>query len=210
MTPFTQHAGVAMPLRRSNIDTDTIIPSREMRTVSRSGLAAGLFAPWRYSDPDARSENPDFVFNQPAYRDASILLAGENFGCGSSREHAVWALQESGFRAIVAPSFATIFRNNAQRNGLLTVELADSAIDALTQWVSVDPQRNTVGIDLDACTIKHDPQQVVMSFSMDPTIRNMLLNGLDEIGLTEQSMDRIAAFEERDRPIRPWVYLEER
>ena len=210
MTPFTQHAGVAMPLRRSNIDTDTIIPSREMRTVSRSGLAAGLFAPWRYSDPDARSENPDFVFNQPAYRDASILLAGENFGCGSSREHAVWALQESGFRAIVAPSFATIFRNNAQRNGLLTVELADSAIDALMQWVSLDPQRNTVGIDLDACTIEHDPQQVVMSFSMDPTIRNMLLNGLDEIGLTEQSMDCIAAFEERDRPIRPWVYLEER
>ena len=210
MTPFTQHAGIAMPLRRSNIDTDTIIPSREMRTVSRSGLAAGLFAPWRYSDPDARSENPDFVFNQPAYRDASILLAGENFGCGSSREHAVWALQESGFRAIVAPSFATIFRNNAQRNGLLTVELADSAIDALTQWVSADPQRNTVRIDLDICTIEHDPQQVVMSFSMDPTIRNMLLNGLDEIGLTEQSMDRIAAFEERDRPIRPWVYLEER
>ena len=210
MTPFTQHAGVAMPLRRSNIDTDTIIPSREMRTVSRSGLAAGLFAPWRYSDPDARSENPDFVFNQPAYRNASILLAGENFGCGSSREHAVWALQESGFRAIIAPSFATIFRNNAQRNGLLTVELADSAIDALTQWVSVDPQRNTVGIDLDVCTLEHDPQQAVLSFSMDPTIRNMLLNGLDEIGLTEQSMDRIAAFEERDRPIRPWVYLEQR
>ena len=210
MTPFTQHAGVAMPLRRSNIDTDTIIPSWEMRTVSRSGLAAGLFAPWRYSDPDARSVNPDFVFNQPAYRDASILLAGENFGCGSSREHAVWALQESGFRAIIAPSFATIFRNNAQRNGLLTVELADSAIDALTQWVSVDPRRNTVCIDLDACTIEHDPKQAVLSFSMDPTIRNMLLNGLDEIGLTEQSMDRIAAFEERDRPIRPWVYLEER
>jgi len=210
MTPFTQHARTAIPLMRSNIDTDTIIPSREMRTVSRSGLAAGLFAPWRYSDPDARSENPDFVFNQPAYRDASILLAGENFGCGSSREHAVWALQESGFRAIVAPSFATIFRNNAQRNGLLTVELADSAIDALMQWVSLDPQRNTVGIDLDACTIEHDPQQPVLSFSMDPTIRNMLLNGLDEIGLTEQSMDCIAAFEERDRPIRPWVYLEER
>ena len=210
MTPFTQHAGVAMPLRRGNIDTDTIIPSREMRTVSRSGLAAGLFAPWRYSDPDARSENPDFVFNQPAYQDASILLAGENFGCGSSREHAVWALLESGFRAIVAPSFATIFHNNAQRNGLLTVELADTAIDALTQWVSADPQRNTVRIDLDICTIAYDPHQAVLSFSIDATTRNMLLNGLDEIGLTEQSMDRIAAFEERDQPTRPWVYLEER
>ena len=210
MTPFTQHAGVAMPLRRGNIDTDTIIPSREMRTVSRSGLAAGLFAPWRYSDPDARSENPDFVFNQPAYRDASILLAGENFGCGSSREHAVWALLESGFRAIVAPSFATIFHNNAQHNGLLTVELADSAIDALTQWVSADPQRNRVRIDLAICTIAYDPHQAVLSFSIDATTRNMLLNGLDEIGLTEQSMDRIAAFEERDQPTRPWVYLEER
>ena len=181
-----------------------------MRTVSRSGLAAGLFAPWRYSDPDARCENPDFVFNQPAYRDASILLAGENFGCGSSREHAVWALLESGFRAIVAPSFATIFHNNAQRNGLLTVELADTAIDALTQWVSADPQRNTVRIDLDICTIAYDPHQAVLSFSIDATTRNMLLNGLDEIGLTEQSMDRIAAFEERDQPTRPWVYLEER
>lgn len=209
MTPFTQHTGVAMPLRRSNIDTDAIIPSREMRTVSRTGLAAGLFAPWRYIDPDARTENANFVFNQSAYRGASILLTGENFGCGSSREHAVWALQESGFRAIVAPSFATIFRNNAQRNGLLTLELADSEIEALTQWISVDPQHNTVRIDLDACTIGHDPHQPVMPFLIDQTTRHMLLNGLDEIGLTEQSLDHIAAFEAGDRSIRPWVYLEE-
>ena len=124
MTPFTQHRGVALPLLRANIDTDTIIPSREMRTVSRSGLAAGLFAPWRYLDPDARTPNPEFALNQSEYNGASVLRVGDNFGCGSSREHAVWALMESGFRAVIAPSFATIFCNNALRNGLLTVALA--------------------------------------------------------------------------------------
>ena len=207
MTPFTQHTGVAAPLMRCNVDTDAIIPSREMRTVSRSGLASGLFAPWRYSEPDKRIENPDFVMNQRPFRDASILLAGANFGCGSSREHAVWALVESGYRVIIARSFATIFRNNAQRNGLLASELGDEQIERLVRWVSADPEARLLSVDLDSCTVVHDPEQPAEVFSIDPVAREMLLGGLDEIGMTEQSLDHIDEFEARDRMKRPWVYL---
>ena len=207
MTPFTQHRGVALPLLRDNIDTDAIIPSREMRTVSRSGLAAGLFAPWRYLDPDARTPNPEFALNQPEYSGASILLAGDNFGCGSSREHAVWALMESGFRAVIAPSFATIFRNNALRNGLLTVALEKHDLDELVEWVSADPVTHAIKLDLEACTIESNPDRNKRVFSVDPTAREMLLEGLDEIGLTEQSIDLVARFEEQDQALRPWVYL---
>ena len=207
MTPFTQHRGVALPLLRDNIDTDAIIPSREMRTVSRSGLAAGLFAPWRYLDPDARTPNPEFALNQPEYSGASILLAGDNFGCGSSREHAVWALMESGFRAVIAPSFATIFRNNAMRNGLLTVALEQHELDELVAWVSADPVTHTIKLDLETCTIESNPDRDKKVFSVDPTARDMLLEGLDEIGLTEQSIDLVARFEEQDQALRPWVYL---
>ena len=208
MTPFTQHRGVALPLLRDNIDTDAIIPSREMRTVSRSGLAAGLFAPWRYLDPDARTPNPEFALNQPEYSGASILLAGDNFGCGSSREHAVWALMESGFRAVIAPSLATIFRNNALRNGLLTVALEQQELDELVEWVCADPAANTIQLDLEACTIESDPDRDKKVFSVDPTAREMLLEGLDEIGVTEQSIDLVARFEGQDQARRPWVYLE--
>ena len=207
MTPFTQHRGVALPLLRDNIDTDAIIPSREMRTVSRSGLAAGLFAPWRYRDPDARTPNPEFALNQPGYSGASILLAGDNFGCGSSREHAVWALMESGFRVVIAPSFATIFRNNALRNGLLTVALEQHDLNELVAWVSADPLAHTINLDLEACTIESDPEREKKVFSVDPTAREMLLEGLDEIGLTEQSIDLVSRFEEQDQTRRPWVYL---
>ena len=207
MTPFTQHCGVALPLLRDNIDTDAIIPSREMRTVSRSGLAAGLFAPWRYLDPDARTPNPEFALNQLEHSGASILLAGDNFGCGSSREHAVWALMESGFRAVIAPSFATIFRNNAMRNGLLTVALEQYELDELVAWVSADPVTHTIKLDLETCTIESNPDRDKKVFSVDPTARDMLLEGLDEIGLTEQSIDLVARFEEQDQALRPWVYL---
>ena len=207
MMPFTQHRGVALPLLRDDIDTDAIIPSREMRTVSRSGLAAGLFAPWRYLDPDVRTPNPEFPLNQTEYNGASILLAGDNFGCGSSREHAVWALMESGFRAVIAPSFAAIFRNNALRNGLLTVALAQHDLDELVAWVSADPAAHTIQLDLEACTIESDPEKEKKVFSVDPTARDMLLKGLDEIGLTEQSMDLVTRFEEQDQARRPWVYL---
>ena len=178
-----------------------------MRAVSRSGLAAGLFAPWRYLDPDARTPNPDFALNQSEYSGASILLAGDNFGCGSSREHAVWALMESGFRAVIAPSFATIFRNNALRNGLLTVALAQRDLDELVEWVSADPVTHAIKLDLEACTIESNPDRNKRVFSVDPTAREMLLEGLDEIGLTEQSIDLVTRLEEQDQARRPWVYI---
>ena len=209
MRAFTRHQGIAAPLLRDNIDTDSIIPSREMRTVSRSGLADGLFAPWRYTDPDTRTLNPDFVLNQSAYADASILLAGDNFGCGSSREHAVWALMEWGFRVVIAPSFASIFRNNALRNGLLSVELPAKDIAALNNWCGVAPSEHRLTIDLETCTIGAAPDATPMTFAIDPTARSMLLEGLDEIGLTEQQSDLIAAFEAADRQRRPWAYLSE-
>ncbi|MDG1214418.1 MAG: 3-isopropylmalate dehydratase small subunit [Luminiphilus sp.] len=207
MTPFIQHLGVAAPLLRDNIDTDTIIPSREMRTVSRSGLADGLFAPWRYTEADARILNNAFVLNAAQFADASILLAGKNFGCGSSREHAVWALMESGFRVVIAPSFATIFRNNALRNGLLTVELDNRLILGILDWVQENPQRHRVGVDLEQCVLTCDPALAPIPFVIAPPARDMLLEGLDEIGLTERSLDRIAAFEANDRNRRPWAWL---
>ncbi len=207
MTPFTRHIGVTAPLLRDNIDTDTIIPSREMRTVSRTGLAEGLFAPWRYTDPDARSPEHSFVLNLEAFAGASILLAGQNFGCGSSREHAVWALIESGFRVVIAPSFATIFRNNALRNGLLTVSLDENLIRGIREWVEVNPRHHLVEVDLEKCVLIADSALAPIPFVIDPLSRTMLLEGLDEIGLTEQSLDSIAAFEASDRKRRSWVYL---
>ena len=207
MTPFTSHRGIAAPLLRDNIDTDTIIPSREMRTVSRSGLADGLFAPWRYTDADARAPRPDFVLNQAHYESASILLTGLNFGCGSSREHAVWAMMEWGIKVVIAPSFATIFRNNAMRNGLLTIELERDRIEWLANWVSTDPRVNQLAVDLEACTILSEAGREKDGFQIDPMARLMLIDGLDEIGLTEQSLSLIEDFEHRDQSRRPWAYL---
>lgn len=209
MRAFIRHQGIAAPLLRDNIDTDSIIPSREMRTVSRSGLADGLFAPWRYVDPNTRTRNPDFVLNQSDYVDASILLVGDNFGCGSSREHAVWALMEWGIRVVIAPSFGSIFRNNALRNGLLSVELPAEDIAALNDWCGVAPSEHRPTIDLEACTIMTAPDAVPMTFAIDATARSMLLEGLDEIGLTEQQIDLIDAFEAADRARRPWAHLSE-
>ena len=207
MTPFTLHHGVTAPLLRDHIDTDTIIPSREMRTVSRFGLADGLFAPWRYSDVDARLADPDFVLNQASYEGASILLTGLNFGCGSSREHAVWAMMEWGVKVVIAPSFATIFRNNALRNGLLTIELATDRIQWLANWVGTDPQINQLTVDLQTCSISSEAGSEKEVFQIDPMARSMLIEGLDEIGLTEQSLSHIEDFENRDRVRRPWAYL---
>lgn len=205
MQVFRQHTGVAMPLLRDNVNTDTIIPSREMRTVTKSGLAAGLFAPWRYSEVDQRIPNPEFVLNQPDYEGASILVSGTNFGCGSSREHAVWALMEAGFRVVIARSFATIFFNNALRNGLLPVTLDDEARQALLRCCADDPQRHRISVDLEACRVGAGEREYPFAIATDA--RHMLLEGLDEIGLTEQDSDRIAAFEQHDQQSRPWVYL---
>jgi len=207
MEAFQQHTGVALPLQRDNIDTDAIIPSREMRSVSKSGLAAGLFAPWRYLQADERIPNPDFPLNQSRYEGASILIAGNNFGCGSSREHAVWALMEAGFRVVIAPAFATIFFNNALRNGLLPVTLGPDDCTALLSFGADDPQQCQVTVDLQACSVTAGGR--VYAFEIAADARRMLLEGLDEIGLTELDGDRIAAFEQADRPRRPWVYLDQ-
>lgn len=195
MMPFTTLTSVAIALIRDNVDTDAIIPSREMRSTGRTGLAAGLFAPWRYTDADARLPDPDFPLNDPRAAGAQILLGGDNFGCGSSREHAVWALAEWGIRAIMAPSFAPIFQANCLRNGVLPITVPKSVILSLA-WQQVD-------IDLAAQTVAGHP------FAIDPEPKQMLLEGLDVIALTLQSRGAIDAWEAADRTARPWVYLEQ-
>ena len=194
-TPFTTLISVAAPLIEDNIDTDIIIPSREMKSTGKTGLAAGLFAGRRYTQ--GRSENPDFVLNQPAFRTAAILLAGDNFGCGSSREHAVWALAEHGIRAVIAPSFSPIFAGNASRGGVLPLVLPRTTIAALAG--------ETITIDLPAQTVTSGV--AVHRFAIDAEARAMLIGGLDAIDLTLQSADRIAIWQARNRAARPWVYL---
>jgi 3-isopropylmalate/(R)-2-methylmalate dehydratase small subunit len=206
MRAFTQVTGVAAPLLRPNIDTDQIIPSREMKGVSKSGLADGLFAGWRYMSIGDRKPDPGFVLNNPAYAGATILLGGENFGCGSSREHAVWALVEYGFRAIIAPSFSPIFYNNCLRNGVLPARLASDDILSIARRVAMDPRLNRVSIDLKAQTIALWDWET-HGFAIDPEAKTMLLEGLDEIALTLRMSKQINDFRLQDQRLRPWAYL---
>ena len=203
--PFTVHQGIAAPLLTRNIDTDTIIPSREIQRVSKQGLGDGLFAGWRYRAPGSREPDPEFILNRDGYRDASILMAGANFGCGSSREHAVWALGEFGIRAVLAPSFGSIFRNNCTLNGILAVVLKDSAIRSLAEWVQKDPRRNRLRIDLKKQVIERKPERT-LAFEIEPAKRRLLLQGLDGIAVTLQQASAIDEFEVADRVVRPWVY----
>lgn len=205
LQPLRRHRGIAAPLLRSNIDTDAIIPSREMKRVSRHGLGDGLFAAWRYTLPGSREEDPSFVLNQPAYRGASILLAGANFGCGSSREHAVWALHEYGFRVLIAPSFGGIFHGNCVRNGILPVELDAATVDRLAAAVADDPATRTLAVDLETLEVT-DPDGNTLPFTLNPGHRRMLLEGLDAIGMTLERAAEIDAFEVADRQRRPWIY----
>jgi 3-isopropylmalate/(R)-2-methylmalate dehydratase small subunit len=199
MSAFPQPlTGIAAPLLSDNIDTDTIIPSREMRSTGRTGLADGLFAPWRYADADTRHENPAFALNQPEYRGAAILAAGSNFGCGSSREHAVWALAEYGVRAIIAASFAPIFRSNCIRNFILPITLDRAAIEAIAG--------REVTIDLAACALTCGDQSY--PFTLEAEAHDMLTHGLDAIDLTLQQAAAIDAWTRADRSARPWAYLE--
>jgi 3-isopropylmalate/(R)-2-methylmalate dehydratase small subunit len=193
MTPFGTLTSIAVPLLRDNVDTDAIIPSREMTSTGRTGLAAGLFAPWRYLDVGTRTPDPGFVLNDPAFTGGQILLAGANFGCGSSREHAVWALAEYGYRCVIAESFAPIFRSNCLRNGLLPVALARQAIEAMAG--------RTITVDLAAQMAGGHP------FMIEEDAKTMLLEGLDAIDLSMKHRAAIAAFHARDRAERPWVYL---
>lgn len=206
MQAFTVHQGVASPLLKANIDTDAIIPSREMKRVSKAGFSDGLFANWRYMTQDARVPNPDFVLNQDRYEGASILLGGVNFGCGSSREHAVWALKEYGIRAIVAGSFGAIFMSNCIRNGILPVVLDSQDVHSLADFIEHDPQRRMLTIDLQAQQVYADEGKVY-PFCVAKADREMLLEGLDPIALTLKKQQEIDAFVAKDKDERPWIYL---
>lgn len=207
MEPVRVLTAVAAPIIRANIDTDIIIPSREMKSVSKTGLAQGLFAGWRYTAIGGREINPDFVLNQSRYANTRVILGGENFGCGSSREHAVWALHEYGIRAVIAPSFAPIFFGNCVRNGIVPVRLAAADVAAIESVCASDPQTHLVTVDLEKCEIRAGAS-AVFSFLIDAESRDMLLEGLDAIDLTLKSRADIDAFLLRDRTLRPWIYLE--
>ena len=191
MRVFTTHTGLAAVLDRDDVDTDQVIPKQFLKRITRTGYDDALFFDWRFLDDG--SPNPEFELNHPAYEGASILIAGRNFGCGSSREHAPWALNDYGFRAIIAPSFADIFRNNCFQNGLLTITLDEAEVRVLMEKAAPgNDYRPTV--DLDAQTIS-DPAGGSISFEVDEFRRHMLLEGLDDIGLTLQHEDKIAAYE---------------
>lgn len=199
MSTFPQPlTAVAAPLMADNVDTDTIIPSREMKTTGRTGLAEGMFAPWRYSNAVTRAENPDFVLNDPNYRNAKVLAVGANFGCGSSREHAVWAVAEFGIQAIIAESFAPIFRGNCIRNGVLPITLERSVVEALAG--------KEVTIYLAAQTVSGN--RTSHTFAIDTEAKQMLVDGLDAIDLTLTQQNEIEDWTAADRDARPWVYLE--
>ncbi len=211
MIPFAAHRGCAAPLDRRHVDTDAIIPKQYLKSVRRTGFGPNLFDDWRYlapggpdSDHASRPRNPAFVLNQARYRDASILVTGENFGCGSSREHAVWAFLDAGFRAIIAPSFADIFDTNAAKNGLLTIVLPAEAVRALMQ--EIDRHEGCqLAVDLEAQTVTTD-SGVAYAFAIDPQRKHRLLEGLDDIALTLQHADEIHAFEAARRTQKPWLF----
>ncbi|MCD7097685.1 3-isopropylmalate dehydratase small subunit [Stenotrophomonas sp. MMGLT7] len=211
MKPFTTHTGLVCPLDRANVDTDQIIPKQFLKSIKRTGFGPNLFDEWRYldvgepgKDNGARPLNPDFVLNFPRYAGASVLLARENFGCGSSREHAPWALDEYGFRAVIAPSFADIFYNNSFKNGLLPIVLKDEEVDALfAQCEAAEGYRLTVDLQAQAVT---RPDGVQYRFEVDAFRKHCLLNGLDDIGLTLRDADAIGAFEAGHRQRQPWLF----
>jgi 3-isopropylmalate/(R)-2-methylmalate dehydratase small subunit len=210
MQAFTIHKGIAAPLDRANVDTDAIIPKQYLKSVKRTGFGPNAFDDWRYLDPgepDAdnsrRRKNPDFVLNQNPFDRATILLARKNFGCGSSREHAVWALDDFGFRAVIAPSFADIFFNNSFKNGLLPVVLKEEEVDELFQRVRQEPGIE-IEVDLRAREVRV-PGGPVFRFDVDEYRRHRLLEGLDDIALTLQHADEIRAYEARRRHEAPWL-----
>jgi 3-isopropylmalate/(R)-2-methylmalate dehydratase small subunit len=211
MTPFTVLEGLVAPLDRANVDTDAIIPKQFLKSIKRTGFGPNLFDEWRYLDVgqpgvdnSKRPLNPDFVLNQPRYQGASVLLARKNFGCGSSREHAPWALEQYGFRAIIAPSFADIFFNNCYKNGLLPIVLSEQAVDQLFNQVKAFPGYQ-LRIDLPAQTVSTLNSDTVHHFEIDAFRKHCLINGLDDIGLTLQHADKIRSFEERHLVTFPWL-----
>ena len=211
MKAFTQHTGLVCPLDRANVDTDQIIPKQFLKSIKRTGFGPNLFDEWRYldvgqpyQDNSKRPLNKEFVLNHERYQGASVLLARENFGCGSSREHAPWALDEYGFRSVIAPSFADIFFNNSFKNGLLPIILSDEEVDELFKQVEAIPGYQLT-IDLQAQAVTR-PDGKVLHFEIDAFRKHCLLNGLDDIGLTLQDSDAIKAFEGKHRAGQPWLF----
>lgn len=211
MNKFTVLDGLVAPLDRANVDTDAIIPKQFLKSIKRTGFGPNLFDEWRYldvgqpgQDNSQRPLNPDFVLNQPRYQGASVLLTRKNFGCGSSREHAPWALEQYGFRAIIAPSFADIFFNNCYKNGLLPIVLSEQDVDKLFNEVKAFPGYKLV-IDLPAQTVSTANGDSVYRFEVDPFRKHCLINGLDDIGLTLQHADTIRGYEERHIARFPWL-----
>ena len=201
--PLKRHSGIAAVLMRDNVDTDQIIPSREMKTVSRSGLAEGLFAGWRYTEPGGRTLDPDFVLNREGLSQASILISGKNFGCGSSREHAVWALQEFGSRVIIAKSFGEIFHGNCVRNGVLPISLEEETVLTLAGLAAPA----TINVDLEAQMITVGSASLApIRFEVGEFAKRLLVEGLDPIALTMTDQAQIEAFFKRDQARRPWIY----
>ncbi|KQW43784.1 MULTISPECIES: 3-isopropylmalate dehydratase small subunit [unclassified Roseateles] len=210
MDKFTIHKGLVAPMDRDNVDTDAIIPKQFLKSIKRSGFGPNLFDEWRYldhgepgQDPASRKLNPDFVLNQPRYAGASVLIARSNFGCGSSREHAPWALQQYGFRAILAPSFADIFFNNCFKNGLLPIVLPERAIAQLFDEVYAFPGYQLI-VDLPRQVVVK-PDGAELPFDIEPFRKECLIGGLDEIGLTLQHTDKIRAFEAARIASKPWL-----
>ena len=211
MQPFRVLTGIVAPLDRANVDTDAIIPKQFLKSINRSGFGPNLFDAWRYLDrgepgvdPATRRLNPDFALNQPRYRGAQILLARRNFGCGSSREHAPWALADYGFRAIIAPSFADIFSNNCLKNGLLPVALGEGEVDRLFHACFATPGF-ALTIDLERQSVVTTDGGTRFAFDIEPFRKHCLLNGLDEIGLSLEHADEIRAFEARHFAGQPWL-----
>jgi 3-isopropylmalate/(R)-2-methylmalate dehydratase small subunit len=211
MQAFTLLDGLVVPLDRANVDTDAIIPKQFLKSIKRSGFGPNLFDEWRYLDHGEpgksnhdRPLNPDFVLNQPRYQDASVLLARENFGCGSSREHAPWALEDAGFRAIIAPSFADIFFNNCFKNGILPIVLDAAIVDQLFKECEAS-EGYALSVDLEHQTVT-TPTGESISFTVDVGRKHRLFNGLDDIGLTLLQADKIATYEARRRIEAPWLF----
>lgn len=211
MRAFTLLDGLVVPLDRANVDTDAIIPKQFLKSIKRSGFGPNLFDEWRYldhgepgQDASQRPKNPDFVLNQPRYQGAQVLLARENFGCGSSREHAPWALEDFGLRALIAPSFADIFYNNCFKNGLLPIVLDAAIVDQMFRETEATPGY-TLHVDLEQQTVT-TPGGETFGFEVDAHRKYCLLNGLDDIGLTLQQADKIKVYEERRKLEAPWLF----
>lgn len=211
MEKFTRREGLVAPMDRANVDTDAVIPKQYLKSIKRTGYGPNLFDEWRYldhgepgMDHSKRPLNPDFVLNQPRYRGATVLIARENFGCGSSREHAPWALLQYGFQTVIAPSFADIFYNNGLKNGLLLIKLDEKIVDQLfREAAGVEGYRLAVDLEGQSVTT---PGGQSFKFDIDPFAKHCLLNGLDEIGLTLEQAGKIKSFEQQHRERQPWLF----